>query len=171
MKWYSYDQTNSGGEWRGPKVVHIEADDAAAADRRALAIGIYFDGCALGRDCGCCGDRWYPAGEHRSSAERPAVPDDKPIEIDGRKLLALSFMSAGMQVLYVAADGIQTRETINPERERSRWAERQLASGSLDLDAPKLGARVAIPDGMKPARGMVITSVDEASGTMTISEG
>lgn len=38
--------------------VIVEADSAEEANRRAEFIGLYFDGVAQGRDCGCCGDRW-----------------------------------------------------------------------------------------------------------------
>lgn len=64
-KYYQYDQNNSGGsfaynEERGISTrVFIEAYDAVDANHRAEMIGIYFDGCATGRDCSCCGDRWY----------------------------------------------------------------------------------------------------------------
>jgi hypothetical protein len=30
------------------------------ANSIAESIGMYFDGCSDGRDCSCCGDRWYP---------------------------------------------------------------------------------------------------------------
>jgi hypothetical protein len=63
-KFWEFDQNNSGGSFAvddergiGPSV-WIEAIDRDHAISRALAIGIYFDGCADGRDCECCGDRW-----------------------------------------------------------------------------------------------------------------
>jgi hypothetical protein len=39
----------------------IEAESAEHADEKAAEIGIYFNGCDDGRDCPCCGDRWYEA--------------------------------------------------------------------------------------------------------------
>ena len=64
---YEFRQNNSGGSFDiddtdgiGPRV-WIEATDAKHANARALRLGIYFDGCAGGRDCNCCGDRWSPA--------------------------------------------------------------------------------------------------------------
>lgn len=63
-KFFEYGQNNSGGSFdiddgRGIGVkVWIEAFSADDADRRAEAIGIYFDGCSKGMDCDCCGDRW-----------------------------------------------------------------------------------------------------------------
>lgn len=63
--WYEYSQNNSGGsdvydDNRGLSGwVFIEADSAKEADKHAKSIGIYFDGIDSGRDCDCCGDRWY----------------------------------------------------------------------------------------------------------------
>ena len=60
---YTYDQNNSGGSFvvddRVTYTVIVEADSAEEADRIAEDRGIYFDGCDDGRDCPCCGDRWY----------------------------------------------------------------------------------------------------------------
>ena len=60
--WFHYRQNNSGGNWRGPINVLIEARDADDANRIAVQhpdSPIYFDGCVDGLDCRCCGDRWY----------------------------------------------------------------------------------------------------------------
>lgn len=66
MPWFKYDQNNSGGAFDcDDKVCHvvlIEAGDAHEADSKAADLGIYFDGCDLGTDCECCGDRWIRAG-------------------------------------------------------------------------------------------------------------
>lgn len=60
---YHYDQNNSGGKFdlddRVCNHVIIEAESAAQANCQAQSIGIYFDGVEDGRDCACCGDRWY----------------------------------------------------------------------------------------------------------------
>lgn len=66
-KYYHYDQNNSGGvfevtEFVAPNVI-IEADSPEEAKQLAIDMGIYFDGCASGEDCSCCGDRWYEADE------------------------------------------------------------------------------------------------------------
>lgn len=59
---YVYRQNNSGGCWDGPSLyILCEASAAETADRMAEAAGAYFDGCAAGRDCDCCGDRWARA--------------------------------------------------------------------------------------------------------------
>jgi hypothetical protein len=65
-QFYLFRQNNSGGSFviRDEDgigvVVCIEALNADDANRRAEAIGIYFNGCDDGRDCNCCGDRWSP---------------------------------------------------------------------------------------------------------------
>lgn len=67
MSFYTYDQNNSGGAFdfdADAGIAHyviVEAASSDDADERAERIGIYFDGCDDGRDCDCCGDRWYRA--------------------------------------------------------------------------------------------------------------
>jgi hypothetical protein len=56
---YVFDQNNSYGRWKGPaKNIIVEATDVEAAQRGAEAAGAYWNGCASGVDCPCCGDRW-----------------------------------------------------------------------------------------------------------------
>lgn len=61
--YFLFDQNNTGGTWRIDEKVSeyviIEADTPEEADKIAEDIGIYFDGCDLGWDCPCCGDRWH----------------------------------------------------------------------------------------------------------------
>jgi hypothetical protein len=62
--WFKFNQNNSGGKFTYSKNladhVWIEADNPRHANIIAEDLGIYFDGCDTGRDCPCCGDRWYP---------------------------------------------------------------------------------------------------------------
>lgn len=62
LKYFTYDQNNSGGVFDfdadkgiSAKVI-VQARDAEEANFRAKRIGLYFDGYG---DCRCCGDRWY----------------------------------------------------------------------------------------------------------------
>jgi hypothetical protein len=64
-KFFEFSQDASGGSFDiddakgiGPSV-WVEALSADDACLRAQSLGIYFDGCESGRDCDCCGDRWY----------------------------------------------------------------------------------------------------------------
>lgn len=63
LKWYDFSQNNSGGRFHYTNKVgthvYIQATSQAEATAKALEAGVYFDGCAEGRDCKCCGDRWY----------------------------------------------------------------------------------------------------------------
>ena len=61
MAFFHYSQNNSGGFYVGPEHVIVEADNAAEADQIAQGNGVYFDGVRVGKDCGCCGDRWTTA--------------------------------------------------------------------------------------------------------------
>ena len=61
MPLFQFRQNNSGGQYMGPKLVVVKADDADQANQIAQDQGpVYFDGVADGIDCDCCGDRWYP---------------------------------------------------------------------------------------------------------------
>jgi hypothetical protein len=72
MAWFNFRQNNSGGSFQEPAInVHIEAVDRNAANALAEIHGVYFDGVAAGRDCGCCGDRW---SEQWSGEQGEAVP-------------------------------------------------------------------------------------------------
>jgi hypothetical protein len=76
---YTFIQNNSGGTWRinkdVSKFVIIEADSVDDAnDLAEEKAKIYFDGCAAGIDCDCCGDRWYPVREY-DAAETPMIYD------------------------------------------------------------------------------------------------
>lgn len=69
-KFFTFNQNNSGGRFRYnehagiTRYVIIEAIDYRHAITRAENIGLYFDGVEDGRDCDCCGDRWYrPYGD------------------------------------------------------------------------------------------------------------
>lgn len=68
MPFFEFRQNNSGGSFVIDEnagisvVVIIEADTAKDANECAESIGLYFDGCEKGRDCDCCGDRWFEAG-------------------------------------------------------------------------------------------------------------
>lgn len=65
MPFFEYYQNNSGGRFMVTenltRRVIVEAHDAPHADLRLTQLGGYFDGCATGSDCDCCGDRWYRA--------------------------------------------------------------------------------------------------------------
>jgi hypothetical protein len=59
--WY-FHQNNSGGSFiineHVAELVIIEANSELDAIDKGMDVGIYFDGCAKGIDCECCGDRW-----------------------------------------------------------------------------------------------------------------
>lgn len=92
MKFYTFYQNNSGGrfvidETVGPYVI-IEAPSAVDANEKAQAIGVYFNGCDAGIDCGCCGDRWSGAYE----------PGHSEPEVYGNKI---SEMHNGSRVVHI----------------------------------------------------------------------
>lgn len=89
-KFFCYNQNNSGGgfdfdEKRGISCyVIIEAATAQEADDRAETIGLYFDGCDAGRDCECCGDRWYTAYGEGEDSPRVYGADVDFVDHSGR---------------------------------------------------------------------------------------
>jgi hypothetical protein len=58
---FPFYQNNSGGVFDKnlPINLIIEAEHADEANSRAESLGIYFDGVKTGRDCECCGSRWW----------------------------------------------------------------------------------------------------------------
>lgn len=76
---YTYRQNNSGGYYIGPSYVIVEADSSSEADFIAEQNGIYFNGVMRGRDCECCGDRWYNAWDDDATDE-PMVYREPAIE-------------------------------------------------------------------------------------------
>lgn len=73
MPFYTFNQNNSGGHFDDDdtvcETVIIEADNADEANEKALELGMYFNGCFSGRDCACCGDRWYETYEGDGNPE------------------------------------------------------------------------------------------------------
>lgn len=75
MPFFQYRQNNSGGGFDEDKeagigyAVIIEAANAEQANSKAESIGLYFNGCAEGMDCDCCGDRWYEAWSDEGDPE------------------------------------------------------------------------------------------------------
>ena len=64
MKWFCYRQANSGGYFIEPAIyVAVQAENHDQANEIALKHGVYFDGTLTGRDCQCCGNRWYRMDE------------------------------------------------------------------------------------------------------------
>jgi hypothetical protein len=109
MKFYTYRQNNSGGEFLvDEKVAHtviVEAPDALSANARAQAVGVYFDGCETGPDCSCCGDRWSRAyeGDDYNGCDAPSVYGED-IRNDGAKY-AFDDVIGRKQVRIHYADG------------------------------------------------------------------
>lgn len=67
MPYQIYNQNNSGGRWKPPGVFvafEVQSKNQDVAADRLEAAGLYFDGCSSGRDCPCCGDRWYDSPEY-----------------------------------------------------------------------------------------------------------
>jgi hypothetical protein len=77
MKWFLWDQNNSGGSFVEDEHlttrVFIQAETGAKAEAKAFDFGVYYNGVEDGLDCDCCGDRWY-------SPEEVSLPKAETIE-------------------------------------------------------------------------------------------
>jgi hypothetical protein len=80
---YEYRQNNTFGTFTINMDVNvhviIEASSVKQANERAESVGLYFDGCADGMDCPCCGDRWYATWDQDEGDEVPSS-SGKPLE-------------------------------------------------------------------------------------------
>lgn len=78
-KFFTFRQNNSGGRFHHrPEdgigfAVIVEAQNANHAKDRAERIGLYFDGCAKGFDCSCCGDRWSGYLDDSDGTDKPEI--------------------------------------------------------------------------------------------------
>lgn len=81
---YGYNQNNSGGNFEVDENVchrlYIEADNADDAYFIAQSKGVYFDGVQGGRDCPCCGDRWY-SQDRPITLDYGTFPEDKALKL------------------------------------------------------------------------------------------
>lgn len=73
-KFFTFDQNNTGGRFLDnmPLFLIVEAIDSFQADDIAINNGVYFNGCEIGLDCECCGDRWTESSNNDSS-ETPNI--------------------------------------------------------------------------------------------------
>lgn len=83
MPFFHFSQNNSGGSFHRTELlttdVIVEANTPEEANDRAQQLGIYFNGCHLGRDCSCCGDRWYEQYSYEEGSPYPAIYS-RPVE-------------------------------------------------------------------------------------------
>lgn len=104
LNYYMFDQNNSGGSFGGPaEYVYVEAETAEEADAAGQLLGLYFDGVTEGRDCGCCGNRWYRAyGKPETADSLKALVEDETEKLGGHfRKNALFFLRNGFAV-YVS---------------------------------------------------------------------
>lgn len=83
---YTFVQNNSGGDFiineNVCEYVIIEAENAADANERAKTVGIYFNGCASGKDCSCCGDRWSAQWDDVDGTSGPTIYGESVYETE-----------------------------------------------------------------------------------------
>jgi hypothetical protein len=106
-RFFTFDQNNSGGVFDlTDDVTHwviIEAEDAAEANAKLEHLGGYFDGCESGRDCSCCGDRWYAQMDEDAGEPEPMIYGHTPSEyVTDRPFM---WMPEGKEVVVHYADG------------------------------------------------------------------
>lgn len=79
---YTFYQNTSGGYNKGHDYVIVEADSADDANARAQEYaGVYFYGTIDGRDCKCCGNRWFEQSNDANGSQEPEVNGKRPEEV------------------------------------------------------------------------------------------
>jgi hypothetical protein len=87
MPFFRFCQNNSGGSFSlTNNLTHhviVEAHDHIHANARFEELGGYFNGCADGLDCDCCGDRWSRVWKDDGEPEpivygKPPEPTSEP---------------------------------------------------------------------------------------------
>lgn len=128
---YTYNQNNSGGRFTVNKSVGqyviIEADSPSQADDAAeVRAGIYFDGCDNGRDCNCCGDRWYR--QYSEDGTKEPMIYDKTIE-EFKKDPGLGLFRSEMVIHIYYQDGRHEKVAFDAGKaiDKKRAKERQEA--------------------------------------------
>ncbi len=106
MSFYKWDQNNSGGSFvvndRLTHRVVIEADTYKEAEEKAFDMGIYYNGCDMGMDCGCCGDRWHDGEEVKLPSDYSMNDYNDPknfMKVTGRKEIILNTLDEYLQHL------------------------------------------------------------------------
>ncbi len=109
-KFWTFGQNNSGGsfdydEERGiTHYVIVEAVDEAHAISRAENIGLYWNGCEIGMDCDCCGDRWHTP--YDDGEDVPKVYDQDIRKEGGYKpLFGRGWMKEGREIAVHPING------------------------------------------------------------------
>lgn len=99
-KLYVFPQNNTFGTFDAGvgHTVLVEALTPEEACARAQTVGVYFNGCATGRDCDCCGDRWY-------TPYYDPLPFERPLGIDTLEAYLPRYSERNLRVVY--ADGGQ----------------------------------------------------------------
>lgn len=121
MKFFHFSQNNSGGSFDYSEDfgitahVIVEAKDAADANTTAVVKGLYFDGCANGNDCSCCGDRWSRQYQDDEGTDAPMVYE-KPVG-EYESFLGRGWMKEGREIAVHFADGrIEWHGVVNDKR-------------------------------------------------------
>lgn len=123
MKFFHYSQNNSGGGFdtdaKTGLGVHmvIEARNADDANTRAEGLGMYFNGCDDGRDCECCGDRWYPKGSGDGDDKPMIYGDDVS---DGTRRMQSLGMSWGDSFIHFADGTFKKVVDVKAEAEQDK---------------------------------------------------
>lgn len=117
-KFWTFNQNNSGGSFDFDEkagithIVIVEAENKEDATIRAESIGLYWDGCADGRDCECCGDRWSPPWSEDDGKPEPMYYDQPVANATG----FITWMEPGKEIAvhYQNGDikwfGVQTKK-------------------------------------------------------------
>ena len=106
--WWRYSQNNSGGSFDpdGGMETWVWARGSSQANLVAETHGIYFDGCATGNDCRCCGDRWGTAwGDSPGLSDRPLAELIEHLTTGGKQSALAYASSWNLGIRIIDKDG------------------------------------------------------------------
>jgi hypothetical protein len=176
---WTFNQDNSGGGFdydpeRGiSHFVIVEAPDSKAANKRAEAIGLYFDGQG---DCPCCGNRWSEIYEWEKGDEVPSIWGKSIVDAKNYKQLNdFGKWIDGFEVFVHYADG-KVQGFFGEAKESAAAFLRSLAQNDYMIDQYFLpeGERLntiaqALEDVLESADWWVKAAGPSARGTAGIA--
>lgn len=98
MTYYKFVQNNSFGVYEINdeagigRIVWVEAASENDALERAEKIGLYFNGVEEGKDCPCCGDRWYAPWEEE---DKPKI--DQEFDFNWHKTIYIHHLNGTIE--------------------------------------------------------------------------
>lgn len=133
-RFFEFTQNNSGGfytfaDGAYSRFVVIEAPNAKTASALAVGLGLYWDGVDKGRDCDCCGDRWFEPWDGKEGDEKPSHYGDPIHEMktytwrgrnDGQPEGFIHYLNGDVEAVWFESDQrvrIERAKTVESKKD------------------------------------------------------